>query len=627
MKKTIFSLSILSLTLLSSTLFMSTPVEAKRFDDITTPDPTRVLVIYKENIQNPDGTQRSRFESIKLSAGETIESKVAQLKSDPNVRAAAPNYTRAMSEIVPNDVDSEQYSIDPDSTSNVDVVKAWSVHKGKGAVVAVIDTGVDLDHEDLKKKIWKNTDEIADNGIDDDGNGYIDDKKGFDFVNNNGNPNPDPCNSGNGGVSHGTHVAGIAAAKTDNSKGIAGMGWHTKIMALQVAGCDGSMSDAAIAEAVEYAVANGADVINLSLGGFGKSSVLEAVIEDAIAQGVVVVAAAGNEGINVDRFTYQPACITGVVTVAATDSSDEAASFSNFGSGCVDIAAPGVNVLSTVYFEEGSSEFGKKYDSYSGTSMATPVVAGIVSLLKAQEPSITPADVKTTLKDSAKDVGLSSQYGAGRVSAIDAMVELDSVKNVHIRAFKNSDKKKEYDRGSRRKDRTPYFKWTVPQVVNADIKEYCWYFGTNKDADPCTAGKRKEKPKKAIDKLDEANEKTYFLKISVIGNDNSVLKKGKFKYVLDTKIKPAPELESLTRVDSGVKLSWKKSSDGHVDTYQILRKASGDESFTKIDVVAGDVSSYTDTTATAGKTYTYKIKARDSQLKLKKASNTKDMSL
>lgn len=595
-------------------LFPHQAAEAKQFKKLKYKDPTRILVQYTEKQTTPNGNALSTFGIVKLAEGEDLETKVAELKQDPSILQVAPNYKRGMVEITPNDIKlEEQYSVNQEAQANINVGKAWTVTKGKKkTVIAVIDTGVDMNHEDIKGKTWKNGNEVKDNGIDDDGNGFIDDYRGWDFIHDNNNPNPNVCDDkDNGGVTHGTHVAGIAAANTDNEVGIAGVGWKTKIMALQVADCDGTMSDEHIAEAIEYAVMMGADVINLSLGGFGTSSVLEDVIANAQEAGVVVVAAAGNNGRNIDRFDFQPACIDGVITVAATDADDNAASFSNFGSGCVDLAAPGVNIVSSVYQDSEDPEFQTLYDSYSGTSMSTPVVAGVVSLLLSQDASLTPKQVLTVLRDSTTDVGISAEYGTGRIDAVNALLALDSVNEVHIKAFSNADKDKKYPVGTRQSDRTPFFRWVVPRLLNEDISGYYVYFGTNENADPLTQGTFQTSNTLSIEELAKANEKEYFLKVAVKQKNGSIYsKQGKAKYILDTKTS-APTFTALTLSNSKPLLEWTASSDTHVEKYQIMRKLKKDDEFTKIAAVGADIFEYTDTSAEAGKSYTYTIRAKD----------------
>ncbi|HJZ93042.1 MAG TPA: S8 family peptidase, partial [Gemmataceae bacterium] len=258
--------------------------------------------------------------------------------------------------------------------ADIDAPEAWNTSTGTGdTVVAVIDTGIDYNHPDLAANIWTNPGEIPGNGIDDDGNGYRDDVHGYDFANNDANPMDD-----NG---HGTHVAGTIGAVGNNGIGIAGIDWHAKLMALKFLDAAGSgyMSDAV--RALNYAVASGAKVVNNSYGGGGYDPAMAAAINNARAHGVIVVAAAGNDGTNNDTSPLYPANYAGdnVVTVAATDRTDHLASFSNFGRATVDIAAPGVGIYSTL--PNG------KYGTYSGTSMATPHVTGALALVWDAHPN------------------------------------------------------------------------------------------------------------------------------------------------------------------------------------------------------------------------------------------------
>lgn len=221
---------------------------------------------------------------------------------------------------------------------------AWDWSRGDGTVVAVVDTGVDFSAVDLASKAWHNADEIAGNGIDDDSNGYIDDTVGWDYLNDDSGV----FDMGDGDQ-HGTHVAGTAGARTNDSMGAAGMGWNAKIMSLKFLGThQGSDIDAA--SAIVYAVDNGADVINASWGGTVRSQLVADAITYAAAHDVLVVAAAGNAGANTDTTPFYPASLpaTNIVSVAALDRNDALPSFSNRGATSVDLGAPGAEVLSSV---------------------------------------------------------------------------------------------------------------------------------------------------------------------------------------------------------------------------------------------------------------------------------------
>ncbi|AKG22385.1 S8 family serine peptidase [Calothrix sp. 336/3] len=270
-----------------------------------------------------------------------------------------------------------------------DMVKApesWAKgYTGKGVVVAVLDTGVDRNHTDLKQNIWTNSKEIAGNGIDDDGNGYVDDSYGWNFDSNNNNTLDVD--------GHGTHVSGTIAG-ANNGTGVTGVAHGAKIMPVKVLDDNGSGSYSAIAKGIYYAVDNGANVINLSLGSSYPNSELEKAIQYASSKNVVVVMAAGNSGGSAPVYPARYAKNYGIA-VGAVDQGGNLASFSNrAGSNQLEyVTAPGVNVYSTLP--------GNKYGSYSGTSMATPHVAGVVALMLSANPNLTEAQVRDILASTS----------------------------------------------------------------------------------------------------------------------------------------------------------------------------------------------------------------------------------
>lgn len=282
------------------------------------------------------------------------------------------------------------------SDADIDAPEAWSQTTGSSdTAVAVIDTGVDISHPDLENNIWTNPDEVAGNNKDDDGNGYVDDVHGWDFY----NEDKTVYDSGDGDT-HGTHVAGTIAAEGNNDIGVTGINWRASIMPLKFLGPKGGYTSDAV-EAIDYAVAEGAMISNNSWGGGGKSQALQDAISRADAAGHLFVAAAGNggsDGVGDDNDVAPayPASYTNsnIISVAATDASDGLASFSNFGEESVDLGAPGVGILSTLP--------GNTYGSYSGTSMATPHVAGVAALIKSQSPSMDDAQLKTQILETAE---------------------------------------------------------------------------------------------------------------------------------------------------------------------------------------------------------------------------------
>ncbi len=263
---------------------------------------------------------------------------------------------------------------------------------GQGITVAVVDSGVDINHPDLNDNIWLNVGEVAGNGIDDDGNGYVDDIRGWDFVDSDN----DPMDLSD----HGTHVAGTIAAE-NNGFGVTGVAYNARIMPVRVLDAEGYGSWSAIAEGVRYAARNGADVINLSLGGSGFSSELATAVEYATQQGAVVVIASGNESESQPTFPANLAERWGIA-VGAVNRNNQVASFSNLAgaSPLSYVVAPGANVYSTTP--------NNTYSNFNGTSMATPHVAGVAALIMSANPNLTPAQVVSLLTGTADANGITT---------------------------------------------------------------------------------------------------------------------------------------------------------------------------------------------------------------------------
>lgn len=267
--------------------------------------------------------------------------------------------------------------------ADIDAPEAWEFSTGSAdVVVAVIDTGVDYNHLDLRDNIWANTGEITGNGIDDDNNGFIDDQRGWDFYTNDNNPYDE--------TGHGTHCAGTIGAMGNNGLGVAGVCWDVSIVPVRFLGPSGGSTSDAI-DAVNYSTALGVDLSSNSWGGGGLSSLLETAIAGANTAGILFVAAAGNDSLNNDSSPSYPASYSGpnVIAVASTTASDTLSSFSNYGRTSVDLAAPGSSIYSTVP--------GNLYATYSGTSMATPHVSGALALLRSMAPDLDHLQLKQHL--------------------------------------------------------------------------------------------------------------------------------------------------------------------------------------------------------------------------------------
>ena len=273
--------------------------------------------------------------------------------------------------------------------ADISATAAWDITTGGGVTVAVVDTGVSYKHPDLAGNTWANAGDPK-NGHDDDGDGFDDDVVGADFINNDSDPDDD------GG--HGTHVAGIIGAQGNNATGVTGVNWDVNIMALKFLDENGEGNTADAANAIDYAVQHGARVVNASWGGPAFSQALYGSIKRAGERGVLVVAAAGNEGANSDSAPDYPAAfdLPNVVSVAATDRSDRLLDFSNYGSKSVDLGAPGDDVYSTV--PTISDPTG--YASFSGTSMAAPFVSGAAALYLSKFPQAGADQVKAAILQS-----------------------------------------------------------------------------------------------------------------------------------------------------------------------------------------------------------------------------------
>jgi subtilisin family serine protease len=339
---------------------------------------------------------------IDVSAQVPLTQTLQAYQSRADVIQATPNFV-LRSQAVPNDASfGSLWGLSnaglQGGTANADInaTRAWDFGTTSNVVTAVIDTGVDYLHRDLAANIWVNSDEIPGNGLDDDRNGYVDDTRGWDFANNDNDPMDD-----NG---HGTHVAGTIGAVGNNGIGVSGVAWSTQIMPLKFLDRDGggSLSDAI--EAISYARINGAKIINASWGGGGFSSALQSAITQFQNAGGIFVAAAGNESSNNAIVPSYPANYPNVISVGASTRSDTLASFSNFGTN-VQVVAPGQAILSTLP--------NNTYGVLSGTSMATPHVAGALALLWGQNPTLSATQIVSAMLNNTDNVlrGTSSRYG------------------------------------------------------------------------------------------------------------------------------------------------------------------------------------------------------------------------
>jgi hypothetical protein len=366
-----------------------------------------------------ENTGLNRIIIINYAADEDPLEVSVKLRILDEVEWAEPKYIYKMDAFTPND---PFYSIQ----SNLAIIKAdeaWDLSKGDtNIIIAITDSGIDWDHPDLSANIWINRDEIPDNGIDDDNNGFIDDYRGWDFGGLSGTPDNNPMEDS---AYHGTHVAGIASAVSNNSFGIASIGYNSRLMAVKVVRDDlkGSNNSPLILygyEGIQYAADNGAKIINCSWGGEGNSSFGQEVIDYAISKGALVVAAAGNDNVSTPAY---PASYSGVLSVAWTDDNDLRSFFSNFGN-YIDVTAPGSSIYSTW--------MDNTYARISGTSMASPLAAGLAALVAARFPNYSPFQIAEQVRVTSDDIGdlnplYEFQLGKGRINAFNALNNLNAV--------------------------------------------------------------------------------------------------------------------------------------------------------------------------------------------------------
>jgi subtilisin family serine protease len=295
--------------------------------------------------------------------------------------------------------------------ADIDAPEAWEITTGSpDVVIAIFDIGVDYTHPDLAANIWNNADEIPNNGIDDDANGYIDDIRGWDFANNDN----DPIDV----FGHGTLCAGVVGAVGNNGIGIIGIAWNCKIMPVRVIDDQGWCYSSVIAEGIRYATDNGANVISMSFNAddSNNTNIMLDAVNYAYSKGVFLCAAAGNENTSTGGY---PAEYDNVTAVGYTNQKDKATSASNYGD-WVDIAAPGNLIYTTDTLLDAYDD----YLFFGGSSAATPIVAGVAALLLSKDPSLTPDEVKSLLCNNVDPYSGDKYIGTGRVNAYKALAAL-----------------------------------------------------------------------------------------------------------------------------------------------------------------------------------------------------------
>ncbi len=540
--------------------------------------------LYKAKVKKRYGFVN--IEHIELEEGMTVEKALALYKNDPDVEYAEPNYIvkKAVTPIIPNDSNySQQWH-----HRNIESEKAWGLSTGSSSViVAVIDTGVDYNHPDLKDNIWINSGETCDDKSDNDNNGYIDDCFGWNFFSNNADPMDDDIS---GAGSHGTHVAGIIGAIGNNSFGVAGISWQVKIMPLKVLASNGEGDVGDVIEAINYAKNKGAHIINLSLETNKYSQSLRDAIEGAADR--LFVVAAGNGGVNLNSANVYPASfnLRNIIAVAATDNYDNKASFSNYGTNVVHLSAPGVNIYSTK--SKKTIESNGKFENYSsaffhetGTSMAAPMVSGTAALISSLNPSYSNSQVRELILASV-DKKFLSVITRGRLNVFRALSsKIDKIPPAPPSRLKVENSKDGFK-----------ISWVDESEIESQYR----------------IERKLNSSYESIATL-SANSTSY--------KDNLILEEGTVSYrvyaenlngssynefTYNVPLIPPTNLRFVKR-SNGIELFWEDNSSKEVG-YEIERRDSY-SSYWAIATVGENATSYLDTSADLNKVYYYRVRA------------------
>ena len=371
-------------------------------------------VIARERTLTPAMESLRSIYAVEYSAPYSPEVVARELARDPAVLLAEPQPVRQVTGLTSENPNDPEFAAQA-HLGHLRLPEAWDVAKGEQSdvIIAIVDGGVHWEHEDLRDNIWTNPNEVPGNGIDDDNNGFVDDIHGWNFRTG----QPDVYGDGTH-ASHGTLVAGVAGAVTHNALGIAGAGWNAKIMLINAA-CDDSEALCRTLDGVVYASLMGADIINCSFGSTVFSEFSHRVYQAAFAEGALAVAAAGNNGINVDRKQHYPAGFAITLSVGGTAQTSDRNLY-NYGRS-VNVYAPGSGIHGTLP--------GNRYGISSGTSVAAPLTSAVAALVRTAFPDYTPGQIREQVRltahniDAIQSVGNPGEFGRGRVDAFRAVTE------------------------------------------------------------------------------------------------------------------------------------------------------------------------------------------------------------
>ena len=565
---------------------------------------------------------------LQLPAGMAVEDAVAQLSGHSEVLYAEPNY-KVHRALTPNDgffpkqwglhnvggtTFTGKWGTFSGPGPDIGAATAWDVTTGDGSViVATIDSGIEYGHPDLAGNMWLNPGESGldtignvknSNGIDDDTNGYVDDWHGWNFVANNNNPQDDDV-FGPGDprpLGHGSHVAGIIGAVGNNSIGVSGVNWKIQLMPLKFLSSTGGGDVAKAVNAINYAVAKGARVINASYeyGGSPSQTELNAIAA-AHTAGVLLVAAAGNSGANIDNGfnkVYPAAhALDNIIAVAATDPSDNKASFSNYGLTSVDLAAPGVYLYSTVRLDRTGEDGQVGYDYMSGTSMAAPMVSGAAALVWSKYPNLPAAEVRqlllATVDTNAALSGLVASGGRlnlGRAMTVDITLPAPTA---------------------------PSELTAVGQANGAFLS---WIDAANSETAYIVERSLSAQPYAMIASLG-ANATTYTdstVRDGVVASYRvkalAGISPSAYSNVVDVTLPLRPPASLTAYADTlGIHLSWTDASSAEKG-FKVERRAEGVTTFSEIASVPVNSTGYTDKEVVAGGRYLYRVRTYSTTL-------------
>jgi len=566
-----------------------------------------------------------RIEHIELPVGLSVKDAIKLYSQDPMVEFVEPNY-KVYKAVIPDDsYFSEQWGlhntgqnilgIEGTTDADIDAPEAWDIHTGaSNTIVAVIDTGVDYTHPDLISNIWQNPQECAlsnsTNGVDDDGNGYIDDCYGWNFAYGNNNPMdddndctvtpPEP-------MGHGSHVAGIIGAIGNNTSGVSGLNWAIKIMPLKfLNSCgEGAISDAI--NSIDYVVmmkgkGHNIRAINASYGGYYSGSQSESnAISAAGGNGILFMAAAGNDGADNNHSRFYPASynLPNMIAVAASDNKDQRAWFSNYGSESVHLAAPGLYILSTLRCDP--SYPGCPWGYLSGTSMATPFVTGLSALISSYKPSLSSAEVREIILSTVdkKPSFNTITITGGRINAHSALLLANTPEAIimppsGVSATLNSS----------------YI--SISWTDNSENEEF---FEVDKKLGLCgtysnianTSGTY------AVDTSLEEGAIYYYRVLAVNSVYSGMPNNGRSSPSQAsnpiTITLPAPDglkVDSIT--SSSISISWNDNSTKETG-FIVKRKTSSETSWSNVATLVANTTSYSDKNFLTGVTYEYKVVA------------------